>query len=287
MTSTSGSMTILLSPGVPEFYVTADSWHKRMTTHPVIGSITTLYNGLLALDNIRVRAMNFYAEEMDPISSIGAECLKLKPNRDCMDLRKKGKKIRKGKRSRNVTESKSQGFDDRVLTVNTVSFVIFDDLQIEPVVPGSFLPMLIKLGITDTDGADLRNLTLGFNEIMDLLRGSLHSKTPLTDLVFPEMCKLERVISGSLPLNVDKRSSYNSKKITVKAMKGSYLVTDDLTVMPFGMASGFSILSGLKVPLSDVKEMKLEMGFEEALSIVRASLTSSSALTNGLMQLYQ
>ncbi|KAL6554125.1 hypothetical protein OROMI_019798 [Orobanche minor] len=39
----------------------------------------------------------------------------------------------------------------------------------------------------------------------------------------------------------------------------------------------------LNVPLSDVKELELDIGLKEALGILRASLTSARALTDGLM----
>ncbi|WJX82877.1 hypothetical protein P8452_65586 [Trifolium repens] len=38
------------------------------------------------------------------------------------------------------------------------------------------------------------------------------------------------------------------------------------------------------VPLSDLEEMVIRIGVKEGLSILKASLTSSSALTNGLSQ---
>ncbi|PNX80980.1 hypothetical protein L195_g036994 [Trifolium pratense] len=38
----------------------------------------------------------------------------------------------------------------------------------------------------------------------------------------------------------------------------------------------------MKVPLNDVEEMVINIGLKEGLSILKASLTSTSALTNGL-----
>ncbi|KAL8031336.1 hypothetical protein ABFX02_13G017550 [Erythranthe guttata] len=61
-----------------------------------------------------------------------------------------------------------------------------------------------------------------------------------------------------------------------------YKITDDLTVTPFHMTSTISSLRGLNIPVSDVRELELEIGLEEALSILKASLTSTSALTDGL-----
>ncbi|KAL0422623.1 UNVERIFIED_CONTAM: hypothetical protein Slati_3285200 [Sesamum latifolium] len=72
----------------------------------------------------------------------------------------------------------------------------------------------------------------------------------------------------------------NEKESGVKVP--TFMVTDDLVVTPSSVMSGFSILTGLKIPLSDVEEQAFEIGSEEALSIIKACLTSTSALTNGL-----
>ncbi|KAL3635465.1 hypothetical protein CASFOL_020012 [Castilleja foliolosa] len=70
-------------------------------------------------------------------------------------------------------------------------------------------------------------------------------------------------------------------------VKGStmYMVTDDLVVTPLCTTSGISILNHLGVPLLDVREQELNVGFEEALRIFRASLTSTSVLSDGLINL--
>ncbi|KAL6529639.1 hypothetical protein OROGR_015262 [Orobanche gracilis] len=61
-----------------------------------------------------------------------------------------------------------------------------------------------------------------------------------------------------------------------------YMVKDNLTVAPWSMISYFSTLIEQKVPVSDVGEMVLHIGLEEALSILKASLSSNCALSNGL-----
>ncbi|KAL6529640.1 hypothetical protein OROGR_015263 [Orobanche gracilis] len=285
--------------------------------------------------------------------------------------------------------------------------------RVAPVVPGSVLQTLLNLGITETDESELRTLTIGYNEIklqnhlryfllknitkhplegeiyiVDLLKGSLISNTPLTDLIFPERGKMDFVIKKLLPKVSKESSSSSSSKMTVKAMiqkstnmilfveakedfvgflfsfffiplgavgcllggntsldnidslsrsitnldgneyltkdtkavllkpqiseiynnydhffpfaeKGLstsksartyvlreqilYNVADDLTVTPFCMTSSYSFLSRLKIPLSDIDEVDLEIGLDEGLRILKASLTSTTALTDGLM----
>ncbi|KAL1560801.1 hypothetical protein AAHA92_10973 [Salvia divinorum] len=63
-----------------------------------------------------------------------------------------------------------------------------------------------------------------------------------------------------------------------------YIVSDDLTVAPLGVTVGFSVINQFKISLSDVEEVKLNVGLKEALSILKASLTSSTALTDGLIK---
>ncbi|WJX82021.1 hypothetical protein P8452_64835 [Trifolium repens] len=62
------------------------------------------------------------------------------------------------------------------------------------------------------------------------------------------------------------------------------MVTEDLVVTPMSSFDCVSYLERMKVPLNDVEEMVINIGVMEGLSILKASLTSTSALTNGLKQ---
>ncbi|XP_057792668.1 uncharacterized protein LOC131009378 [Salvia miltiorrhiza] len=63
----------------------------------------------------------------------------------------------------------------------------------------------------------------------------------------------------------------------------TYKVTDDLTVAPFCIVSIVSGLNKQKIPISDVKEEELQIGLKEGLGILKASLTSTTALTDALL----
>ncbi|KAL1560812.1 hypothetical protein AAHA92_10984 [Salvia divinorum] len=63
----------------------------------------------------------------------------------------------------------------------------------------------------------------------------------------------------------------------------AYVVMDDLTVTPLCIHSIVSSLQEKNIPMSDVEEMELQVGLKEALSILKASLTSTSALTDALL----
>ncbi|XP_047940785.1 uncharacterized protein LOC125188089 [Salvia hispanica] len=63
----------------------------------------------------------------------------------------------------------------------------------------------------------------------------------------------------------------------------AYMVTDDLIVNPLCIQSTISTLREKNIPISDVKEIEVQVGLKEALSILKASLTSTSALTDALL----
>ncbi|CAJ2670649.1 unnamed protein product [Trifolium pratense] len=64
----------------------------------------------------------------------------------------------------------------------------------------------------------------------------------------------------------------------------TFMVTDELVVTPMSSIDGISYLERMKVLLDDVEEMVINIGQKEGLSILKASLSSTSALTNGLNQ---
>ncbi|CAA0816066.1 Unknown protein [Striga hermonthica] len=324
---------------------------------PVLGSLTTLYTGLHNLDSGLFNIPGFKNLLLNPINPSLEKCCRLKIN---------------------VYGTQPTGLDakDGVFIKSKSTLIITDDLQVLHGVMGSAVQIFRNSGITDTVGIEERNLTFGFDEIMDLLRGLLFSQSPLTELILgkktidniavkcetignqqTESCKVEKMTVKAifqestnkllfveadddfvdflfgllaLPLGVvecllggdtylknidnlyktveniqrDKlfnmtydllrpnfTNAYGSgasissfPKWRPKYFEGKsmYMVMDDLTVTPLSTTSGISILNSLKIPFSDVKEMKLLVGLEEAKSILKASLTSACALTDGL-----
>lgn len=77
-------------------------------------------------------------------------------------------------------------------------------------------------------------------------------------------------------------NNYGGRGFTKKP--SLYMVTDDLVVTPGSSTSAITVLTKLRIPLSDVMECSINIGQNECLSILKASLISSSALTNGLSQ---
>ncbi|KAL3849064.1 hypothetical protein ACJIZ3_010946 [Penstemon smallii] len=407
---------------------------------PVIGSFNTLRNGLENLDSVHFSTVAAKLMLLNPRSSLDVECSKLKlniddtqpikyftcENMDCdwarpVNVYYEGirrcycKKLTNREIYVKYSSDNSQvPADGEVFTVKSVSFIVSDDLRILANVTGSIIQSLNNMGITDTDGAELRTVTVGYNEIMDLFKGSLLSNSPLTDLIIQErriekseplyshLPDMEKVANSSssrkmvvkamlqkstkkllfvqseedfvdflfsfltIPLgqvecllggktglgsidnlyrsvanmsgdkyfntrdtkdmllkpklppkflsknqifslteeqksqsftkvkekNMDYLSPSNSGMVAVYDPKGDgsyvkgpglFMVTDDLTVTPLCILSSLLTLKELNIPLSDVEELELDIGLEEGLSILKASLTSTYALTNGLI----
>ncbi|XP_057777897.1 uncharacterized protein LOC130996616 [Salvia miltiorrhiza] len=96
------------------------------------------------------------------------------------------------------------------------------------------------------------------------------------------------LIEERLPADYNDRSQFSSVKFPngkESYLKGSptYHVADDLTVTPFCIASTLSSLKEQKISISDVKEVEMQIGLKEACSILKASLTSTTALTDALL----
>ncbi|KAL5057946.1 hypothetical protein RYX36_029550 [Vicia faba] len=65
----------------------------------------------------------------------------------------------------------------------------------------------------------------------------------------------------------------------------AYMATDDLVLSPWFPISALQLINQLQIPFNDLKEMNVTIGVKECLSILKASLISTSALTNGLSHL--
>ncbi|XP_073153272.1 uncharacterized protein [Henckelia pumila] len=258
-----------------------------------------------------------------------------------------------------------------VFTAQTASFLLTDDLLILTNTSASLLQIFKLNGIEDTSVLEQTTLLVGLKEIMQLLKGSLLSKTPITDIILMNISSAAAVEYEPDALPRSTKSSENDSPdsnnyfSTVKALvqkstkrillaearqdfidflfslltiplgrifslnpqispvsngrfengkiksllaytpadvstcipmkmidpkghdsfvKGpaTFMVTDDLVVATASSTFIISTLNQMKIPVSDVEEHELHIGMEEALSILKASLFSTSALTNGL-----
>ncbi|CAI9779233.1 unnamed protein product [Fraxinus pennsylvanica] len=100
------------------------------------------------------------------------------------------------------TSEGSQPSDPECFVKRSTMCVITDDLQVLPGNPISLVQVLCNLGFSDVDQVEELSVDVGLDEVSKLLKHSLVSKTPLTD-VFLGKRKLANI---SIP-PVDPRSS--------------------------------------------------------------------------------
>ncbi|WJX76454.1 hypothetical protein P8452_59871 [Trifolium repens] len=117
----------------------------------------------------------------------------------------------------------------------------------------------------------------------------LNPKTPDVSL-----CKGDKGLSDGSNINVIELKLVNtittpsspSMGIIRSGCPEMYIVSDDLIVEPLlSPISSVYLLQRFKTPLNDLEEKVVTIGIKESLSIFKAALTSTSALTNGLRHL--
>ncbi|XP_042008755.1 uncharacterized protein LOC121757288 isoform X2 [Salvia splendens] len=176
---------------------------------PAIGSLSTLYRGLVNLDIGHFQTEVAKQKLLAPASCYDAELRKLRLNVS------------------NAVPASPNSVNryDGVFTESAASFIIGDDLKVMPNVMGSFMETLRGLDIdgTDIDGAETMNVAFGSKEIVDLLRLSLVSGNPLTAFMLSggqirlALKKSSEQGNAWLQCINEKVASTNIKKMIVKA----------------------------------------------------------------------
>ncbi|XP_019187978.1 PREDICTED: uncharacterized protein LOC109182299 [Ipomoea nil] len=136
-------------------------------------------------------------------------------------------------------------------------------------------------------GGCLNNLYASVEELEDKWIGSSIKSAILNPRITQyHNCKKQPLKLDELIENenlIDPRPNEN-----FAAEPSLFIVLDNLDVKPLSSASSFLILRELKVAFSDIEEQVITVGMNEALSLLKAALTSpSSALTNGLASFLQ
>ncbi|WJX82036.1 hypothetical protein P8452_64847 [Trifolium repens] len=386
------------------------------------GSISSLYQSVANLDEQCLWNQTCKEMLLRPRNSMDGYCRKLKlnideteclpyffcedntckvNNRNCVGFFRNQKCIC-GKllnAIRPLTLTTEDGF-----VKETMTFIISDDLFVMPNLLGTSINLLQKLGVNDINTFDKQTVIIGKKEVIDLLKLSLISKTPLSDFIFKKeqfvgnldprnivefwigLGEVEEPCdeSNKMIVNVLRRKSnqqilfvegkedfadflfsfltfplggvlhtlvgfssiscidnlYKSitelssdrclrsqlvkdtvltkpyisfqfelrnmilpipvspKPVIPRTLKfldpkspisggftrglKSFMVTDGFVVTPTSSISGLAYLEKINVPLTDVEERVMSISQKEGLSILKASLASTSALTNGL-----
>lgn len=170
---------------------------------------------------------------------------------------------------------------------------------------------LISLLTTDLESLSIENI---HQSVLELNVGECLKSQQLKDmLLYPKLLShyfctnhvfpleetnsnkfLKQAISGEsrdYSLTLDSTQAYKiltdqspNPKVEGGFVRGPtmFMVTDDLVVTPLSSMSCFTYLHTLKVLPSDIEEQVIDIGMNEALNLLRASLTSTSVLSNGL-----
>ncbi|KAF2569793.1 hypothetical protein F2Q68_00026946 [Brassica cretica] len=132
--------------------------------------------------------------------------------------------------------------------------------------------------------------------------GYLPSPSPVYECFVPRnssdswSCQLARQIQWSMDLliiggDIVKMSPNNPKVISGSSSRcdtgfmkknTKFIVSNDLNISPMNSFSTIGLLKKMQVNISDLEEQQISISRAELISILRASLVSSSALTNGL-----
>ncbi|XP_073153355.1 uncharacterized protein [Henckelia pumila] len=221
---------------------------KHYGNTPILGCFNSLYSGLLYLDSSHFGTVEGKKMLLDPRNASVFECRRLKlqiddsprikyfkcPRGKCLSVYYQMKCLCHERSTNEEIWNYSKYFSQRqdhkgVFTSGTTSFILTDDLEILINSPASIVRVLKRNFIEDTNVLEEKPLIVGLKEIMELLKASLVSKTPITDFVVPRMCSAAtldgrrkciapaKYESDALPrTQTSQNISSDSKKFTVK-----------------------------------------------------------------------
>ncbi|KAG6406250.1 hypothetical protein SASPL_133849 [Salvia splendens] len=179
-----------------------------------IGSLTTLYRGIVNLGDVHFRTELEKQKLLSPASHYDTESEKLSVN--------VFKPV--------TSDPNSVDTYEGVFTESLATFIISDDLKLIPM--GSMMGTIRALGIdnlADIDNAEELDVAFGSQEFVDLLRLSLVSRNPLTanpltafvlngGKTWLTLKKCNEQGNGQLQTINDKVASTNTRKMALKAI---------------------------------------------------------------------
>lgn len=103
--------------------------------------------------------------------------------------------------------------------METATFIVCDDLSVFPDVLGTSVDLLRKLGIKNMDAIEEKTVHISKREVVDLLKLSLISKTPLTDVILKKTLPVDNFnpINQSW-LEIGEESSDEGRRMVVKVL---------------------------------------------------------------------
>ncbi|RHN46345.1 hypothetical protein MtrunA17_Chr7g0241251 [Medicago truncatula] len=182
---------------------------KEMLLNPNNSAEAYCWNMKLNIDNTESLKSYYLCENVSCLSVDHKYCLSYFRNQKCIC----GKPLN---REKSRILSKEIGFVKEMST-----FIISDDLYVMPNVVTASLNLLQKLGVNDIDAIDKQTVSINITkkEVVDLLKLSLVSKTPLSDFIFKKEHFVEDlVLSNQLEVNIGKEKE-ESDEMVVKVLR--------------------------------------------------------------------
>ncbi|KAL1834477.1 hypothetical protein ACET3Z_004128 [Daucus carota] len=222
------------------------SKHPKTSRPPGIGSLNNLYRSIANLDAKYFTSGACKDILLNTRNSAADECENLKINIDdkpveyftCEDMectershtpsfslykgvvcKNCAKMLKKNARYLNGTRSDERG----VFVEPAESFVITDDLHVIPNIPASTIAILENSGFTDFGVLKEKTFEIGYTEMLDLLKYSILSKTPLTNMFLRKNNRIMNnlVQTFNCPIKTDGINSFKNMTVKVLVQKSS------------------------------------------------------------------
>ncbi|KAI3805767.1 hypothetical protein L1987_21653 [Smallanthus sonchifolius] len=213
-----------------------------------VGSLNSLYESVKNLDNKHFSNEHCKIALVNPNSSSLSLCEMLKVNLNNM---------------KSVDASVSTvSHSNLVFFKKNASFIVTDDLNVIPVKLDTSITLLNFLGVEYIDLLEERTIDFGLEEFSSLLKWSLVTNTPLTNLVLGETnprswsCSCSSCIKTSTTSNLPLISSFSTQRQTVKL-----LIQKSKKQVLCAQAGNIFVemlFSFLTIPLGNVKRLTMD-----------------------------
>ncbi|CAH8300480.1 unnamed protein product [Eruca vesicaria subsp. sativa] len=168
------------------------------------------------------------------------------------------------------------------------SFIVTDDLKVSVNSIGVIMNVLNDLGYLGFSDLQESLLDVGLEEVLTLLGCFFTSETPLTCAFLKKHCMTRnlKMLSAHVQNTVEPCSVFSVKVFVRKFDKEILYAECNADFIDYLLGFLISPLElKMQTNISDLEEHQISISGAELISILRASLVSSSALTNGLSNL--
>ncbi|RWR96786.1 hypothetical protein CKAN_02618800 [Cinnamomum micranthum f. kanehirae] len=162
---------------------------KNMLLHPKSASEDHCRNLVVNIDDRDPIEYYYICNSSVPLMSDTKHSISIGvPDKRCLCGSSMSRKRRKQKLKNGAGVGK-----DGVFVKGKMRYMITNDLQVSPVCTRTSLELLKRFGISDLSELEERNVNLGQEEVLHLLKHLLLSNTPLTDMFLPVQDSIEGV----------------------------------------------------------------------------------------------